>query len=69
MYEINKDIYTLEGDRENGVNTIPVKCGVQVARMTITILAVLAMISVIAGYYLEFSASLANIGFIVLWLF
>lgn len=59
MYEINKDIYTLEGDRENGVNTIPVKCGVQVARMTITILAVLAMISVIAGYYLEFSASLA----------
>ncbi len=59
MYEINKDIYTLEGDRENGVNTIPVKCGVQAARMTITILAVLAMISVIAGYYLEFSESLA----------
>lgn len=57
MYEINKDIYTLEGDRENGVNTIPVKCGVQVARTTITILAILAMISVIAGYYLEFSAS------------
>lgn len=32
MYEINKDIYTVEGDRENGNHTIPVKLGIRAGR-------------------------------------
>ena len=32
MYEINKDIYTVEGDWENGNHTIPVKLGIRGGR-------------------------------------
>lgn len=59
IYEINKDIYTVEGDRENGSNTIPVKLGIKAAQNIITLLAVIAMVSVGLFYYIEFTASLA----------
>lgn len=59
MYEMNKDIYTIEGDEENGNKTIPIQLGIPVARNIIVTLAVIAMISAGLFYYFEFSASLA----------
>lgn len=65
MYEINKDIYTVEGDRENGNNTIPVKLGIKTAEGIIAVLACIAMISAVAVYFIEFSASLPILVYIV----
>ena len=53
MYEINKDIYTVEGDRENGNHTIPVKLGIRAAEGIITALAGVAMISAVLAYFVE----------------
>lgn len=66
MYEINKDIYTVDGDRENGNDTIPVRLGIPVARNIITTLAVIAMISAGIIYYIEFTASLAILVYIII---
>lgn len=66
MYEINKDIYTLEGDRENGINSIPVKLGIRSAQNIITALAIIAMISAGMIYYIEFTESLAILVYIIL---
>lgn len=57
IYEINKDIYTVEGDRENGIQSIPVKWGIKTAEHTIVSLVCLAIISLFCAYFLEFSAS------------
>lgn len=66
MYEINKDIYSIDGDRENGIHTIPVNAGIKVAKRTITGLALLAMLSAGLGYYFEFSESLAILVYLIL---
>lgn len=66
MYEINKDIYSIDGDRENGIHTIPVNVGIKVAKRTITGLALLAMLSAGLGYYFEFSESLAILVYLIL---
>lgn len=58
MYEINKDIYSVEGDRENGINTIPVKLGVKTAKYTIATLAFFAIASLLILYFIEFTSSL-----------
>lgn len=58
MYEINKDIYTVEGDRENGINTIPVKLGVATAKYIIAGLALLCIITLAVLYLTVFSPSL-----------
>lgn len=65
MYEINKDIYTLEGDRENGIQTIPVRLGVNAAEKSIISLAIVSCISVIVIYTLEFTSSLAILVYII----
>lgn len=65
MYEINKDMYTVEGDRENGNCTLPVKLGIRTAEATIVALACIAMISAIAAYFIEFSASLPILAYII----
>lgn len=54
MYEINKDIYTLEGDRENGINTLPVQIGVVSTCNIINILTLIALLSVVLIYRIEF---------------
>lgn len=59
MYEINKDIYTVEGDRENGIQTLPVRLGIKTAKTTIIVLAILAVLSVIYLYITIFSSSLS----------
>lgn len=65
MYEINKDIYTLEGDRENGTQTIPVRLGKKTAATLISALALLSMLSAMVIYYIEFTASLAILVYII----
>lgn len=65
MYEINKDIYTLEGDRENGTQTIPVKLGRKTAANFIGGLATLSMLSALIIYCIEFTASLAILVYII----
>lgn len=57
MYEINKDIFSIEGDKNNGFYTIPVKLGVKMARWIITALAILAMVSLGVVYSLEYRGS------------
>lgn len=66
MYEINKDIYTVEGDRENGNHTIPVKLGIRAAERIIAALAGIAMISAVLVYFIEFSASLTILTYIII---
>ena len=66
MYEINKDIYTLEGDSENGINSIPVKLGIRPAQNIITALTIIAMISACLIYYIEFTESLAILVYVIL---
>ena len=57
MYEINKDIFSVEGDKDNGFNTIPVKAGIKVARCMITLLAVVAIISLGIAFQSECKGS------------
>lgn len=59
IYEINKDIYTLEGDRENRNRTLPVCLGIRATRHILTVMALLGMASAIFLYKVEFSASRA----------
>lgn len=70
MYEINKDIYTEDGDMENGVNSIPIKLGIPMAKKIISILTVIAMLSAAFLYYLRFSESLYMLIYLIvaIWL-
>ena len=65
MYEINKDIYTEDGDLEHGVNSIPVKSGIPIARRIISSLAIVAVLSASILYYLIFSESLCMLIFLI----
>jgi len=65
MYEINKDLYTLEGDRENGNCTFAVRWGTRACRHVIAGLAVLAMVSAVLLYFLVFTSSLAILVYIL----
>ena len=66
MYEINKDIYTIEGDRENEINTIPVKYGVRTAKNMIAILAGICMLTIAVLYFTVFSASLSILVYFII---
>lgn len=59
MYEINKDIYTVEGDLENGIQTLPVRWGIKSAKVAIIVLASLAILSVVYFYMTVFTSSLS----------
>lgn len=59
MYEINKDIYTVEGDLENGIETLPVRWGIKSAKVAIIVLASLAILSVVYFYMTVFMSSLS----------
>lgn len=65
IYEINKDIYTLEGDRENGNRTLPVCLGIKATKRVLSVLAGIGMLAAILLYYVEFSSSLALLVYLV----
>lgn len=69
MYEINKDIYSVDGDRENGINTVPVRLGICAAKYIIASIAAIAVISLIVLYYIEFIPSLLILVYFVAALF
>lgn len=54
MYEINKDIYSVEGDRENGIQTFPVRLGIKTAKNIVIALAVVAILSLVSLYIVVF---------------
>lgn len=66
MYEINKDIYTIDGDKENNIRTIPVRLGIKAAGHIIVGIAVVSMLSAIGLYFYEFSCSLAILVYLIL---
>ena len=57
LYEMNKDLYTLEGDRENGIQTLAVRSGMTVARGVIALIAGICVVSVWLLYYTVFRGS------------
>lgn len=59
MYEINKDIYTVEGDLENGIQTLPVRWGIKSAKVAIIVLVSIAILSVVYFYMTVFTSSLS----------
>lgn len=58
MYEMNKDLYTIEGDRENGIQTVPVRFGREKSGYIIAGLAGTCICVVLVLYGTVFSASL-----------
>lgn len=57
MYEINKDIYSVDGDRENGIQTFPVRLGIKTAKNIILALAAIAILSLVCLYIAVFYSS------------
>lgn len=58
MYEINKDLYTVDGDMENEINTIPVELGTKTARYIIAAITVLCIAALTTLYCTLFIPSL-----------
>lgn len=59
MYEINKDIYSREGDQENDIQTIAVRYGTGTAKKVVVVLAIICCLALSGLYFYEFSSSLA----------
>ena len=57
IYEINKDIYSVNGDRAEGITTIPVKWGISATRTLLTGLTILVISFLIAFFLWKFSES------------
>lgn len=58
MYEINKDLYSVDGDMENEIKTIPVELGTRIARYVIAGLAALCVAALTTLYCTLFIPSL-----------
>ncbi|MDL2251813.1 UbiA family prenyltransferase [Odoribacter sp. OttesenSCG-928-J03] len=54
MCEINKDIYSMEGDWEHRVNSIPIRLGIPIARNIIISLSLIAIIASVTLYFTVF---------------
>lgn len=57
VYEVSKDIYSVEGDRADGVMTFPVRLGVTATRYLIDGLVGVSLMSLVAAYFLFFHPS------------
>lgn len=69
MYEINKDLYTVAGDRESGIHTLPVRLGVPDSRKIIAWLARLCILSLIILFLLVFREANLILGYFLFLLF
>lgn len=54
IYEINKDIYSINGDRADGIVTLPVKYGITITRRIIIALIAVAVLSLITFLLIGF---------------
>jgi len=59
MYEVNKDIYSLQGDRDEQTCTLPVQLGVERTREMIVKVAGGAIFSLAASYFVLFFPSIS----------
>lgn len=66
LYEMNKDIYTVSGDREKGIRSLPIKWGIKCTKSLMTVLVAVALGSIAALYAVVFSASPLVLGYLVL---
>lgn len=57
LYEVNKDLYMVESDRENDIRTLPVKAGMTVARAVIALIAGVSIGCMWILYYTVFRGS------------
>ena len=69
IYEVNKDIYSIEGDRDDGVMTFPVKLGIRKTKIFISILVCWCIVSMFVLYAIEFSHSWVVLGYFAVGLF
>lgn len=69
MYEINKDIYTIDGDRENGSQTFAVRLGIRNTKRIIIGLAVISILSLGGLYVMLFTESLLILMYFIVALF
>lgn len=69
MYEINKDIYTIDGDRENGSQTFAVRLGIGNTKRIIIGLAVISILSLGGLYAMLFTESLLILTYFIVALF
>ncbi|MDE5638792.1 MAG: geranylgeranylglycerol-phosphate geranylgeranyltransferase [Odoribacter sp.] len=57
LYEMNKDLYTAEGDRENGIKTLAVGAGIRAARYAIVGIGCVCVAGIWLLYYTVFNGS------------
>lgn len=69
MYEINKDLYSVDGDMENEIKTIPVELGTKTARYVIAGLAALCVATLTTLYCTLFISSLLILVYFIVVLF
>lgn len=69
IYEINKDMYSIQGDRDDGVMTFPVKLGIKKTKIFISILVCWCIISMFVLYAIEFSHSWVVLVYFVVGIF
>lgn len=69
MYEINKDLYSVDGDMENEIKTIPVELGTKTARYVIAGLAALCVATLTTLYCTLFIPSLLILVYFIVVLF
>lgn len=66
IYEMNKDIYTIPGDIEKGIRSVPVRWGIQATRIVILVWTAIAVCCAVVLYFTVFSESSLVLTYIVL---
>lgn len=66
IYEMNKDIYTIPGDIEKGIRSVPVKWGIRATRIVISVWVAIAVCCAVGLYFTVFSESSLVLAYILL---
>lgn len=66
IYEMNKDIYTIPGDIEKGIRSVPVKWGIRATRIVISVWTAIAVCCAVTLYFTVFSESSLVLAYILL---
>lgn len=66
IYEINKDIYSINGDQAEGIETLPVRLGIGKTRQIIFGLVMICILFLLALYLLEFMSSIVILLYFVI---
>lgn len=66
IYEMNKDIYTIPGDIEKGIRSVPVRWGIRATRIVISVWTAIAVCCAVVLYFTVFSESSLVLTYIAL---